>query len=264
MNAKVLASMFVTGLVSTSLATAQLAQPNERGVAMGHLHLNVSDMAAAKHFWIDVLGATPVTLGTIEGVKVPGAVVLFKLATPTGGTPESSVDHLGFKVKSLADYSARLRAANVPFDVNKNGVQDMVMGPDRLKVELTEDTTLAVPIAHHHIHFYTPDVPAIQAWYAKTFGAIPGKRASFEAADLPGVNLSFSPTDKLRLPTKGRALDHIGFEITNLEAFCEAMEAEGVKFDVPYRKVSALGIAVAFFTDPWGTYIELTEGLRKL
>jgi hypothetical protein len=33
---------------------------------------------------------------------------------------------------------------------------------------------------------------------------------------------------------------------------------------VPYRKVPALGIAIAFFTDPWGTYIELTEGLDKV
>ena len=31
---------------------------------MGHLHLNVPDIAAAKHFWIDVLGATPMKLGT--------------------------------------------------------------------------------------------------------------------------------------------------------------------------------------------------------
>jgi hypothetical protein len=33
---------------------------------------------------------------------------------------------------------------------------------------------------------------------------------------------------------------------------------------VPYRTVPALGIAIAFFTDPWGTYIELTEGLDKI
>ena len=68
----------------------------------------------------------------------------------------------------------------------------------------------------------------------------------------------------MRLPTKGRALDHIGFEVNGLEAFCKKLEAQGIKFDVPYRKVPALGISVAFLTDPWGTYIELTEGLRKL
>jgi extradiol dioxygenase family protein len=58
-------------------------------------------------------------------------------------------------------------------------------------------------------------------------------------------------------------LDHIGFEVTNLEEFCRELEAKGVEFDVPYT-VRPSGIAVAFLTDPWGTYIELTEGLSGL
>jgi hypothetical protein len=37
-----------------------------------------------------------------------------------------------------------------------------------------------------------------------------------------------------------------------------------VKFDVTYRKIPALGLSLAFLTDPWGTYIELTEGLNRL
>jgi hypothetical protein len=28
--------------------------------------------------------------------------------------------------------------------------------------------------------------------------------------------------------------------------------------------VAALGISIAFIRDPWGTYIELTEGLDKV
>ena len=34
-----------------------------------------------------------------------------------------------------------------------------------------------------------------------------------------------------------------------------------MKFDVEYRKVPALNTAIAYITDPWGSYIELTEGL---
>jgi catechol 2,3-dioxygenase-like lactoylglutathione lyase family enzyme len=104
----------------------------------------------------------------------------------------------------------------------------------------------------------------MKKWYATTFGAIPGKRGKFEAADLPGVNLSFTPAPTALAGTKGRALDHIGFEVRNLEAFTQKLEAAGVRFAVPYRKIPALGIAIAFFTDPWGTHIELTEGLDKI
>ena len=41
-------------------------------------------------------------------------------------------------------------------------------------------------------------------------------------------------------------------------------EAQGVKLERPYTKVDSLGIAIAFIRDPWGTYIELTEGLDKV
>ena len=66
------------------------------------------------------------------------------------------------------------------------------------------------------------------------------------------------------MPTKGRALDHIGFEVRNLEAFCKKLEASGVKFDEPYSKSRNPGYASATLTDPWGTTIELTEGLNRL
>ena len=58
-------------------------------------------------------------------------------------------------------------------------------------------------------------------------------------------------------------LDRIGFEVENLEAFRKELEAKGIKFDRPYR-ILASGSGLAFLTDPWGTYIELTEGLRGL
>ena len=64
-------------------------------------------------------------------------------------------------------------------------------------------------------------------------------------------------------PTKGRSLDHIGFEVRGLEAFCKTLEAQGVKLDVPFTRLPN-GLAIAFLTDPWGTYIELTEGLTGL
>lgn len=249
-------------LATAAAASAQLAPPNDRGVTMGHLHLNVSDIAAAKHFWVDVMGASPMKLGDIEGVQVPGVIVLFKKATPTGPTIGSAVNHLGFSVQSLPLYASKLTAAGISFDANKNGKQLMVAGPEGLRIELTVDPELKVPIAHHHVHFFTTDVPKMQAWYAKTYGAIPGQRAIFQAADIPGANLSFTPVETAPLPTKGHSLDHVGFEVKHLEAFCKNLEASGVTFDVPYRKVPALGISVAFFTDPWGVYTELTEGLK--
>ena len=63
--------------------------------------------------------------------------------------------------------------------------------------------------------------------------------------------------------THGRSLDHIGFEVRDLAAFCKRLEARGVKFDRPYSRLDDVNVGYAFFTDPNGTFIELTEGLSK-
>jgi catechol 2,3-dioxygenase-like lactoylglutathione lyase family enzyme len=251
-----------TLLLSTALH-AQLAAPNSLGVTMGHLHLNTADVAAQKKLWAGILGAKPVKIGTMEGVSMPGVVVLFKAAAPSGPTDGSTVGHVGVLVPSIAEVPAKLDAAGIKYTKNSNGKQIMIDGPDGLRLEVTADPSITDPVRFHHIHFYTADPIAIQAWYAEKFGAKPGKRAQWEAGDLPGANLTFAKAPGPVAPTVNRALDHIGFEVRDLEAFCKKLEASGVKFDMPYRKVANLDLHIAFLTDPWGTRIELTEGLGK-
>lgn len=268
-------------LIAPCLAPAQLTAPNEAGVAMGHLHLNVRDVDAQKKFWIEAMGATPAKLGPMDVMKLPGVLIMFRKGEPSGGTKGSVVNHLGFKVRDIKQSVEKMKAAGANF-VTRTEVgggratgdywlnpaqkahQAFIMAPDDVKIELTEDPALSVPIAHHHVHFNTAALDDTKAWYVKTFGAAGGKRGQFEAADVPGANLTFSGAGEPVAGTKGRSLDHIGFEVKNLEAFCKRLEESGVKFDSPYRKVPALGISIAFFTDPWGTYIELTEGLNRL
>ncbi len=247
----------------TAGAYAQLAPPNASGVTMGHVHLYSKDPEAHKKFWVDVLGASETKLADMQVFKVPGMLVFVQKADRTGGSVGSMVNHLGVKVRDLSATLAKAESAHIAIVSNKPP-QAMLLAPDDIRVELTEDTAIPEATANHHIHFYATDALAMQKWYATTFGAIPGKRGKFDAADLPGVNLSFTPATEAQAPTKGRVLDHIGFEVQNLEAFTKKLEAAGVKFDVSFRKIPALGLSLAFLTDPWGTYIELTEGLNKL
>ena len=62
--------------------------------------------------------------------------------------------------------------------------------------------------------------------------------------------------------SKGRGIDHIGFEVKNLDAFVKNLEAQGVKMDAAVRQLPGTDLKIAFLTDPYGTYIELTEGLQ--
>jgi catechol 2,3-dioxygenase-like lactoylglutathione lyase family enzyme len=128
-------------------------------------------------------------------------------------------------------------------------------------VELTEDPGLSTPVAMHHIHLATPDPEKLCAWYVKTFGTRAGTRGSFLAAFIPGGEVDTRKTQDLQAPTKGRSLDHIGFEVRNLESFCKQLSTDGAQFESAYRQIPAIGLKIAFLIDPEGTRIELTEGL---
>ncbi len=257
--------------------SAQLTAAQEGPVVYGHHHLNVTSVEEHKKFWVDALGATTAPFGRGELFKFPNVLVIVSEREPSGGTKGTSVNHIGFRVRSTRAMVDRVRAAGYPIVTREElpptlEVEDglayiadqdtyiaYTMAPDDVKVEFVENRTQSEPIALHHIHFAGP-VDEMKAWYVETFGAAPGMRGSFQAADLPGVNLTYSPSADPVEGTQGRSLDHIGFEIDGLEAFCKKLEAQ-VTFDRPYRQIESLGLAVAFFTDPFGTYIELTEGL---
>jgi extradiol dioxygenase family protein len=111
------------------------------------------------------------------------------------------------------------------------------------------------------VHFFLPE-PAIaqsQGWYGKIFGAKASTRNNGAVADIPGVQLRYNKADMAQAPTKGRVLDHIGFDVTDLQAFIKKLEANGVKLDRPYTKNEQTGVGLAFITDPFGTYIELNQ-----
>jgi len=247
-------------------AWSQAFPPNEMGVTMGHWHLSSRDIDANRKIFV-AMGGTAMKAGAFDVVRFPGVIVYLHLAPgappESGGTVGTIVNHVGFTVPNLQEAIGRWKTAGVKVLPGNNGRTDQafVVTPDELRIEILENKTQKFPIQHHHVHFYVPEstIPQIQAWYAKTFGAKPGKRGDNQAADLPGVNLTFSKADGPTVTTKGRVLDHIGFDIKNLEAFCKKLEAAGIKLDRPYTKNPQTGGALAFIYDPWGTYIELNE-----
>jgi catechol 2,3-dioxygenase-like lactoylglutathione lyase family enzyme len=266
------------------------AQLNKNGpIVYGHHHLMAASVDAHKKFWVDTLGGTYIKIEPpaglkpipLEIIKFEGVFVLLTARAPGGGSKGTTANHLGFQVSNLRAMVDKVKAAGYPlvtraelpstyqvkddiaFAPDQNTSVAFVMAPDDVKVEFFENKAWTKGVALHHVHFATPQVAEMQAWYAKVFGAKAGKRGSFEAADLPGVNLTFSAAAEPVVPTQGRAIDHIGFEVKDLENFCKQLESMGIKLNRGYTPVPALGLHVAFITDPWGTYIELTQGLDK-
>jgi lactoylglutathione lyase len=213
-------------------------------------------------------------------VKLPGIFFIMTKANgtgPSGGSKGSTADHMGFSVKSFAALKAKAEAAGLKVQELTPNVQAFVTFPNDVIIEVQEDTALPTDVAFSHFHLMATDQNATREWYMKTFGGVEAQRRP----GLKGVGIPPGTVDFLGAggrggkgkdgapaappappaPTAGRFLDHIGFEVKNLEAFCKKLEADGVKLETPYRDVPSIGLKIAFLTDPEGTRIELTEGL---
>jgi catechol 2,3-dioxygenase-like lactoylglutathione lyase family enzyme len=250
-------------MLAAHASFAQLAPPNASGVAAGHVHINASDMDAQVRFWTAV-GGKIVQREKLTMVQFPGIYVLLRKQDSTGGTVGSTVNHFGFYVRDFAPTVAKWKAAGLTWEPANNPTvgQGFLTGPDNVRIEIYENKSIATPMAMHHIHLQVVDDAAALAWYVKNFGATPGKRNTFVTANVPGAEIAISKVETAQAPIDGRSVDHIGFEVKNIDAFVAKLRAAGIKTDADIRNsANAAGLRIVYVTDPWGTKIEITEGL---
>ncbi len=279
MKPRFLSALFLVALP----VLAQLPAPNKAGVSAGHDVLRAKDVEAANKFW-QALGGEPTQFaGRLNLIKFPGLLVLTVSGaprqakgvppptTPPAPAPElagsegSSLDFIGFSVKDLKGSLAKWADAGIKPLPGGSSKQVYLMSPDKIKVRITEDKSLATPIAAGTIKMMVPNVKEAQAWYAKYFGAEMVKRGGEMVADIPGSSILFEQAKGPVAPSKGRAFDRIGLEIVDLGAMVKKLQDGGIKFDSPYQgKNAAMNAGFAVFVDPFGTQIEMSEGLSAV
>jgi catechol 2,3-dioxygenase-like lactoylglutathione lyase family enzyme len=170
--------LVVVSLATPASALAQLASPNSNGIAIGHVHVNATDIEAQSRFWTQ-LGGKVIQREKLAMVQFPGIYVILRKQDPTGGTIGTTMNHFGFYVKDFKASVARWQAAGLPWEpvtTNPAVGQGFMTGPDGVRVEIYEDKTIGPPMQMHHIHLVVPDPPAAQAWYVQHFSAVAGKR----------------------------------------------------------------------------------------
>jgi catechol 2,3-dioxygenase-like lactoylglutathione lyase family enzyme len=284
--------VFALAALVSSAAFAQLVSHPDAPVRIGHYHLNVTSIEAHKKFWAGALGGKPMKFGAIDVIEFPDAFIFLHAQQPAGPTRGTAFDHIGFAVPNVPTMATRLAAAGYQETTSREpkpgeappaasgtsavyGRFAYFLGPDGVKIELvTSDQKDAAPIVGHHIHFINKQYVEMQQWYMKAFDATlrPGQTDFFIGADLPGVGYSLNffrwegDQSITHVPTAGRVVDHVGFEVKNLEAFSKALEAKGIKPVRPYKKRDPAmnNIATLTIVDPWGVSIELTEGLSTI
>lgn len=270
MKTAVIVALLFASTLTAGIAAAQPAPYNQAGVTMGHWHIASKDVEANKKLFL-AMGGKLYTPGGQPLIMFPGLYISLILGNEKGdgGTVGSVVNHVGFVVdnvqKRVAEWKAKgvtvLPGGALPAGGNRLD-QAYVETPDGVRMEILEDKAQTVPIRNEHIHFALPaaEIPKAQAWYARVFGGQTGVRNNAPVVNLPGVQLRFNTADTKQAPTRGRVLDHFGFDVQDHAAFVKRLEAQGIKLDQPVGK-GATGNTITYITDPWGTRIEIVQRL---
>lgn len=248
--------------VFSPLSIAQLAEPNAAGVSLGHTHLLVPDLAKHTEIWT-VIGGEEVGGGGVKMFQFPGMYVLLNEMEPGASSPETTANHIGFNIQDFELYKAKMEEIDASiFYENPETGQMLVDLPDGVRVEFQQTEGLNEPIVFHHLHLSALDLESLSAWYIEVFGAELGERRGSPSAVFNDGRVDFfGARGNDPLPSKGGAIDHIGFEVEDMGAFAAKMDAMGIEFDMAPRKIDGTDLSIAFITDPVGTYIEITEGL---
>jgi len=224
-----------------------------------HMHFNAPDPAVAVVWYAANLGAK---LGAGPDRVVVGRTI-FAFAKLENAPPSAggAIDHIGFsvadvdgKMKELQAAGARLltEARDVPGLPKAGFVQD----PFGVKIEILQDT--GAP-GFHHIHLRVPDPEASLKWSVENFG---GERTKWKGRvdavryTNPTVWLMADKGDNAP-PSQGRAIDHLGWGVTNVDAKVSDLTSKGLKTVEP-RAVRNL--RVGFVDGPGAVRIEMVQG----
>lgn len=221
-------------LFLTATAQSDLPAPNAEGVSTGHTHLVVPDVAKHREIWKS-FGAKELTSGRLELLGFPGMYILLREGQPTAPSGDTSANHIAFSVPSYAEGKAKLDAVGATYVIdNEANGQILADLPDGVRIEFLVDPAQQEPIVFHHTHLAAEDQPALRDWYVQVFGADVGERGGMPSALIPGGRIDvIAARGATPKPSQGAAIDHIGFEVTDMNAFAARMERLGIKFDHP-------------------------------
>ena len=216
---------------------------------MGHVHLIANDPELIKRLWIDVFGAKPAEHDSLAGVRIQGAYVWIEKGSSSGGTEGSVIRDIGLRVRNLG--AVLKHAGQDGFharQASRNSAQ--LLTPDKVLFELVGDPGMDVEVCTDHLHLVVPDAALARRWYSERFGH-----------PISGIRLEFIAAGTSAVPTKGRALDHVGFEVDDLEKYMAG--AKEINWESRSAEVPAPRVKSVFLADPWGARIELAERSRS-
>lgn len=246
-----------------TLAALCVSQVSAQSV-FTHVHMRVPDTQAAAQWHQPLLGGVITSGGPGPNIRYGNGTVG---TMPNDGTaPASSggvIDHFGIAVDDVPKTVARVREMGglirtEPQEGVTAPVIAFIENPWGVRMEILEDPEY---LGVNHLHMMASDPDAMLDWFLHVFG---GERIAARGKgifhtilyDNLWVHISESP-DGDRAPSRGRAIDHIGFQVPSLDEFRETLAGVGIE---PYlERPNPPGSDLMFFIGIDGIHFEMTE-----
>lgn len=278
-------------------ASPTAAAPAQPLAHFHHLHLNTTDPQAAIDFYTKHFNCERGKFaGAVDAVWAQKSWILFtKVDQPPPSDILSTIWHFGWGAPDMPKEYQRQLDMGAKFETPITDISDIggntgakglfyfayVESPDHALIELNTSRN----DRFGHIHLLSADPIATGEWYARHFG-IPNVRYQRETRvyrgvhigpsasfTLDNVNVIIYPAEYARdswpklwgersgfESTKGRAVDHIGLSVDNLDATVQRLKSEGITITDGPRTALGGKVKLAFIEGPDKMRIELVEG----
>lgn len=267
-NKTVTAAALCAGLLAGSFAAFIAAQAPAQSLGYGHVHFAVTDPEKAREWYKAHMGGMPgetpdrVIFEAYRGSRPTPVQFMWNKADAPPSSDGSVIDNVGFSVPDVEAKVKALEAAGATVVNAARAVPDLwdravVMDPWGVKIELVEDPDLQ---GLHHIAIRAADPEASLKWFVNAFGGERTKlRDRIDVLKYSSVYLLVQKGDGT-VPSQGRAIDHLGWDPTDMDATAADLKAKGVKFtNEPQPKPNQFGHRTAYVEAPGGVRIELVQ-----
>jgi len=224
---------FVTAfLAAVSGASSLSAQTT---VPYDHVHLAAPDQAAAVAWYQKMFGGE--TLAEGKDRLMYGTTRFIWLKSDTAGpSADTAIDHIAFSVADKAP--------------------GFTTDPWGVKIEIVNDPKLR---GFHHVHLRSTDPATSLKWYQQRFGGEPTKYKGADALKYGGMLVMIEKSATAPTPSLGRALDHLGWRITDLDRTLADLKGIKVLQGVTNLQLATGPVRYSFVEDPGGVKIELVQ-----
>jgi catechol 2,3-dioxygenase-like lactoylglutathione lyase family enzyme len=234
------------GIAVASVALIVCLAGVARAADYHHVHLAVASPTLAVQWYSEHMECRLID-GRTDAVDCGNIAITFGALATVGGSPGTGVDHISFSFPDLTAKMAELERAGVGgrgvrlqrfddgstlSDIPGLFTHGFVFDPWGTRIELVEDVDYP---GFHHIHLSAADPDASLRWYQDVLGgerARLGEQIEGLLFDNAWLLVSAHP-EGTPASTDGRAIDHIGFMVSDLDEAAVGMRARGVDFQGP-------------------------------